>query len=355
MRNSNTRLARTIARTALILTSATAVAFSLTACGGTGSDSSGGKTVTVYSADGVGDWYKSEFAKFKDQTGISVNLVELGSGEVVSRVEKEQSNPQADVVVTLPPFMQKADKSGLLAPSGVDTSAFPATDKDAKGDWVTLAGNYLCFIANPSVEAAKVTWDDLLKPDYKGKIQYSTPGQAGDGTAVLVLLQQLMGKQGALDYLGKLQANNVGPSSSTGKLQAKVDKGEILVANGDVQMNLATIKEQGSKFSVFFPATADGKQSTVALPYLMGLAKGAPHSDAGKKLMEFLLSADSQKTLTDAFAVSARTDLKDAAAPAGTVSPATVVKNVEIVHPDWNTVLDSLDADVAAYTKATGS
>ncbi|MEV6768192.1 2-aminoethylphosphonate ABC transporter substrate-binding protein [Nocardia sp. NPDC051030] len=344
-----------MARTALILTSATAVAFSLTACGGTGSDSSDGKTVTVYSADGVGDWYKTQFAKFKDQTGISVNLVEAGSAEVVNRVDKEQSNPQADVVVTLPPFMQKADKSGLLQTSGVDLAAYPASDKDANGKWVTLAGNYLCFIANPSVESTKLTWDDLLKTDYKGKIQYSTPGQAGDGTAVLILLQQLMGKQGALDYLTKLQANNVGPSSSTGKLQAKVDKGEILVANGDVQMNLATIKEKGSKFSVFFPAAADGKTSTVALPYLMGLAKGAPHSASGKKLMEYLLAADAQKALTDAMAVSARTDLKDAPAAAGSVSPASLVKNVEVLHPDWNKVLEDLDADVAAYTKATGS
>ncbi|MFF2551731.1 2-aminoethylphosphonate ABC transporter substrate-binding protein [Nocardia sp. NPDC058058] len=355
MRNKNNRLARTIARTALILTSATAVAFSLTACGGTGSDSSDGKTVTVYSADGVGDWYKTQFAKFKDQTGISVNLVEAGSGEVVNRVEKEQSNPQADLIVTLPPFMQKAAKSNLLQASGVDLSAFPASEKDAAGNWVSLAGNYLCFIANPTVEAAKVTWDDLLKPDYKGKIQYSTPGQAGDGTAVLILLQQLYGKQGALDYLAKLQANNVGPSSSTGKLQAKVDKGEILIANGDIQMNLATIKDKGSKFNVFFPATADGKQSTVALPYLMGLAKGAPHSDAGKKLMTYLLSADVQKTLTDANAVSARTDVTAVPPTGNTASPAALVRNVDVVHPDWNAVLDSLDTDVAAYTKATGS
>ncbi|WP_425464585.1 2-aminoethylphosphonate ABC transporter substrate-binding protein [Nocardia yunnanensis] len=354
MRNTNNRLARNIARTALILTSATAVAFGLTACGGTGSDAKDGKTVTVYSVDGLGDWYKPAFEKFKAQTGITVNEVEAGSGEVVSRVEKEQSNPQADLLVTLPPFMQKADKSGLLQASGVDTGAVAAADKDANGKWVSLAGNYLCFIANPSVDASKLTWDDLLKPEYKGKLQYSTPGQAGDGTAVLVLLQQLQGKQGALDYLGKLQANNVGPSSSTGKLQAKTDKGEILVANGDVQMNLQSIKN-GSKFNVFFPASADGKKSTVSLPYLMGMTKGAPHSDAAKKLLEFLLSADVQKTLPDTFAVPSRTDLANAPATGNGPSSAATIKDVTVLHPDWTTVLDGLDADVAAYTKATGS
>nr|WP_307817837.1 2-aminoethylphosphonate ABC transporter substrate-binding protein [Nocardia acididurans] len=355
MRNTNNRLARTLARTALILTSATALTLGLTACGGTGTESSDGKTVTVYSADGVGDWYKTQFAKFQEQTGIAVNLVEAGSGEVVNRVEKEQSNPQADVIVTLPPFMQKAEKSGLLQRSGVDFSGVPAADKDTDGDWVTLAGNYLCFIANPSVDASKLTWDDLLKPEYQGKIQYSTPGQAGDGTAVLILLQQLYGKQGALDYLTKLQANNVGPSSSTGKLQAKVDKGEILIANGDIQMNLANIKEKGSKFNLFFPAETGGKRSTVALPYLMGLAKGAPHADEAEKLMGFLLSADVQKTLVDAMAVPGREDVRNTPATGNGQSPAALIENVTVIHPDWNTVLTDLDADVAAYQKATGS
>ncbi|WP_194834783.1 2-aminoethylphosphonate ABC transporter substrate-binding protein [Nocardia sp. XZ_19_369] len=348
------RLARTLARTALLFATATAVA-ATAACGGTGTESATGKTVTVYSADGVGSWYQTQFAAFQKQTGIAVNLVEAGSGEVVNRVDKEQANPQADVVVTLPPFIQKAKANGLLQDSDVDTSAVPAADKDAEGKYVTLANNYLCFIANPSVDTTAITWDDLLKPDFKGKLQYSTPGQAGDGTAVLILLQKLLGKQGALDYLNKLQANNVGPSSSTGKLQAKVDKGELSIANGDVQMNLTTIKEKGAKFSVFFPAAADGKKSTVAVPYVMGLAKGAPHKDDAKKLMEFLLSAEAQKSLgSDAFAVPARAELRDAPAGSGP-SPSSLLQGVELLPVDWNTVLTDLDGDLAAYQKATGS
>ncbi|MBF6065383.1 2-aminoethylphosphonate ABC transporter substrate-binding protein [Nocardia terpenica] len=344
-----------LARTALILASATTVALSAAACGGTGT-SGGGQTVTVYSADGMGDWYKTEFAKFKEQTGIAVNVVEAGSGEVVNRVDKEQSNPQADLVVTLPPFIQKAAASGLLQASGIDTGMVADTDHDPNGKYVALADNYLSFIANPSVDTGRITWDDLLKPEYAGKIQYSTPGQAGDGTAVLILLQQLLGKPAALDYLGKLQANNVGPSSSTGKLQAKVDKGELLVANGDVQMNLAEIKDKGSKFTLFFPAAADGKRSTVALPYMMGLAKGAPHRDSAAKLMSFLLTADVQRTLgPDAMAVPVRKDLKDAPAATGGLSPAAYLKDVTVVNPDWNAVLADLDGDVAAYQKVTGS
>ena len=170
---------------------------------------------------------------------------------------------------------------------------------------------------------------------------------------MLLLVQHLMGDQGGLDYLGKLQANNVGPSSSTGKLQPKVSNGELLVANGDVQMNLASVRDDGSKFALFFPATADGKRTTVALPYVAGVAKGAPHADNAKKLLAFLLSEEVQKTVgPDALGVSVRTDVPAESTPN---SPAQVTEGVEVWHPDWNAVLAGLDANLASYQKITGS
>ncbi|CAN5410047.1 2-aminoethylphosphonate ABC transporter substrate-binding protein [soil metagenome] len=336
-----------------------AVSVSLTAaCGGTGSSGSGsGETVTVYSADGLASWYKEQFDKFTKDTGVNVNIVEAGSGEVVSRVEKEQTNPQADLLVTLPPFIQKADKSGLLQSGGVDTSGIKADQVGPGGNYVPIVNNALSFIVNPGAQPQPATWDDLLKPEYKGKLQYSTPGQAGDGTAVLVLLQHLLGKPGALDYLAKLQANNVGPSSSTGKLQPKVSNGELLVANGDVQMNLGSIKDDGSKFNIFIPAGSDGTKTTVSLPYVAGVTKGAPHADSAKKLLAYLVSEDVQKTVApDALGIPVLDSLASSSeASAEPNTPAAVLTGVDVWVPDWNAVLTELDADVADYQKATGS
>lgn len=345
-------------RKSLVALTITAVAAMTAACGGTGSSGSGGgTTLTVYSADGLGSWYKSQFAKFTKDTGINVNVVEAGSGEVVSRVEKEQANPQADLLVTLPPFIQKADKSGLLQPSGVDTTGISADLIGPGGNYLPIVNNALSFIVNPGANPQPETWEDLLKPEFKGKVQYSTPGQAGDGTAVLVLLQHLMGKPTALDYLGKLQVNNVGPSSSTGKLQPKVSNGELLVANGDVQMNLASIKDDGSKFTIFFPAMADHSRTTVALPYVAGVTKGAPHADDAKKLLTFLVSDDVQKTVaTDALGIPVKDAIaKSSGGAADPTTPTGLLEGVTVWSPDWNTVLADLDADVAAYQKATGN
>ena len=117
------------------------------------------------------------------------------------------------------------------------------------------------FIYNSeALDEAPKTYADLLDPKFKGKIQYSTPGQAGDGTAVMLQVFHAFGsKDAGFAFLKKLQANNVGPSSSTGKLTALVNKGELYVANGDLQMNMAQMA-QNPNIQVFWPAGPDGKR-----------------------------------------------------------------------------------------------
>ena len=327
----------------------------LAGCGGTAApDTAGGRgSVTVYSSDGLGDWYKKRFAEFTKASGIAVNYVEAGSGEVVSRVSKERANPQADVLITLPPFIQQAAAGGLLQEGGVGAgTAAVVVGTDALGRYAPIVNNYPVFIVNPSVaNPMPVTWNDLLAPRFKGKIQYSTPGQAGDGTAVLLQLQHVFGAQGALHYLATLQANNVGPSSSTGKLQPKVSNGELAVANGDVQMNLQSIAADRSNFRLFFPAAPDGTRSTFSLPYDAGLAVGAPHAGAGRQLIEFLLSVPVQNTVgADALGVPARSDVHPT--DPNTQKITAALRGITIWQPNWDTVTKNLDADVAAYQQA---
>jgi 2-aminoethylphosphonate transport system substrate-binding protein len=130
-----------------------------------------------------------------------------------------------------------------------------------------------------------------------------------------------------------------------------------LVANGDVQMNLDSIKSDGSKFAIFFPAGADGKRTTISVPYVAGVTKGAPHADSSKKLLAYLLSDDVQKTVEpDALGIPVRDQIRTASAESPAPNtPAAVLDGVDVWVPDWNAVLSELDADVAAYQKATGS
>jgi 2-aminoethylphosphonate transport system substrate-binding protein len=317
------------------------------------------EVVTLYSADGLKDgnpsWFGNQFDAFTKATGIQVQYVEAGSGGVVARVEKEKTNPQADVLVTLPPFIQRAAAAGLLqpyTPAGAD--AIPAASKDAKGYYVALVNNYLDFIYNKqTLPAAPKSFDDLLETKFKDRIQYSTPGQAGDGTAVMLQVIHAYGsKDAAFAYFKKLQANNRGPSASTGKLTALVNKGELWVANGDLQMNVDQMKKNPN-IDVFFPAGPNGKRSTFSLPYYMGLVAGAPNAANGKKLIDFLLTRDAQSTVSEvALGLPVRSDVKPTDDAYKTL--AGHLHGVDIWTPDWNQVVQDFDADVAAWNKATG-
>jgi hypothetical protein len=114
------------------------------------------EVVTIYSADGLHDgtptWYQTQFDAFTKATGIKVQYIEAGSGGVVERVAKEATNPQADVLVTLPPFIMKAVADSLIqayTPTGADQIS--DTPKDKGGMYVALSNNYMNFIYNASV------------------------------------------------------------------------------------------------------------------------------------------------------------------------------------------------------------
>ena len=171
---------------------------------------------------------------------------------------------------------------------------------------------------------------------------------------MLVLLEHVMGRSKALSYLKKLQANNVGPSSSTGDLQPKVSSGSLAVANGDVQMNLTSIADDKSNFSIVFPSEGTAAPETVALPYDIGLVKGAPHGSNGAMLAKFLLSATAQKQIsTLAYGVPVRSDVTPNDPQYAKLQAA--IKGVTVYHPDWDSVLSSLNSTVAAYNSAVGS
>ncbi|WP_052867036.1 2-aminoethylphosphonate ABC transporter substrate-binding protein [Streptomyces niger] len=333
----------------------------LTACGGAAADPNA-KEVTVYSADGLkgekGDgFYDKVFKDFEKKTGIKVNYVEAGSGAAVQRLAREKMNTQADVVVTLPPFIQQADGKGLLQkyePKGYDQVA--AADRDPDGKWTSVVKNYFCFIYNKKqLKEAPKSWHDLLDARYRNRLQYSTPGVAGDGTAVVIkAVHDLGGTDPAMDYFKKLQANNVGPSSSTGQLAPKTAKGELLVANGDVQMNFANMKSMPDQ-GIFFPAAEKGgKPSTFALPYAAGLVKNAPHTENGKKFLDHLLSPEVQREVSAVGGgFAARKDVK--ATDENARKLADIMKGVEIFEPDWQDIDRNLDTYLDAWKTATGS
>lgn len=126
----------------------------------------------------------------------------------------------------------------------------------------------------------------------------------------MLLVNHVFGsKDAGFGFMQKLQSNNRGPSSSTGKLTALVNKGELWVVNGDMQMNFSQMA-QNPNIKIFWPTCQDGKRTTFSLPYYVALVHGAPHAEAGKKLISFLLSKKAQTDISSiAKGLPSRTDV----------------------------------------------
>jgi 2-aminoethylphosphonate transport system substrate-binding protein len=132
-----------------------------------------------------------------------------------------------------------------------------------------------------------------------------------------------------------------------------VNKGELYVANGDLQMNISQMT-QDPNIRIFWPGGPAAKPSTFSLPYYIGLVKGAPHADAGKKLIDFLLSREVQLSVS---AVAQGLPVRKDVIPSDEAykNIHKIMTGVAIWSPDWTEVLKDLPADTARWRQVTGS
>ncbi|HVE05699.1 MAG TPA: 2-aminoethylphosphonate ABC transporter substrate-binding protein [Paraburkholderia sp.] len=296
--------------------------------------------VVLYTADGLENLYKDVLPAFEKKEGVKVNIVTAGSGEVVNRATIEKDAPKADVLVTLPPFIQQAAQTGLLQNyQSVNYKNVPAIAKASDGAWATFVNNYFSFAINPDVvKTQPKTFADLLHPDYTGKIAYSNPATAGDGMAVIILTTSLMGEDKAFDYLKKLEQSARFHTKGTGYLDVLLSRNEISVANGDLQMDLDDSANGGLTLKpIFLAAQAGGQPTTFQLPYAIGLIKNGPNTAGGKKLIDYLMSTDVQSKVPDIFGIPARSDVQLTGKNGTAVKQA--ISGVKLIPVDWNQVM----------------
>ncbi|AET91580.1 2-aminoethylphosphonate ABC transporter substrate-binding protein [Burkholderia sp. KK1] len=296
--------------------------------------------VVLYTADGLENLYKDVLPAFEKKEGVKVNIVTAGSGEVVNRATVEKDSPKADVLVTLPPFIQQAQQGGLLQPyQSVNYKNVPAIAKEKDGAWATFVNNYFSFAINPEVtKNAPKTFADLLHPNYSGKIAYSNPATAGDGMAVIILTSALMGEDQAFDYLKNLEQHAKFHTKGTGYLDVLLSRNEIAFANGDLQMDLDDAANGGLSIKPLFLSHKTGQPpTTFQLPYAIGLIKSGPNQAAGKKLIDYLMSSEVQAKVPDIYGIPGRTDVPLAGKNGEAVKQA--ISGVKLIPVDWNEVM----------------
>ena len=142
-------------------------------------------------------------------------------------------------------------------------------------------------LARLGLEAPQ-SWDDLLKPEYKGLIWLSNYKTAGTPKLVANLMIQLKGHDEGIQYLVDLDKNVEVYTKSGSGPSKNVGPGECVIGIGFLHDGITQILDNGYE-NVQLIVPSDGTACEIGP---VAIFKGAAHPNAAKLFVEFALSPD---------------------------------------------------------------
>ena len=237
----------------------------------------------------------------KKYPGIKVQLVDGQATDLVVKLinEGKAGNIQADVSHGAANIRAPLEDAGL-----VDTY-LPESAKDYSGDlkdpgskWVAQSMLYLLPAYNSDMVAEKdapKSFEDLLDPKWKGKMAWTNAMVQGGAPGFIGTVLGSMGEEKGMDYLRKLSAQkmiNV-PANQRVVLDQAI-AGEFPIALSVFINHVAISAQKGAPIKPILVNPVTGIIDTAFL------IKGAKHPNAGKLLIDFIVSKEGQEIFRDA-------------------------------------------------------
>ena len=236
---------------------------------------------------------------FEKKYGINVNYVRANSDEVVLRVVNEAAAGHVlcdvfDGSSTVPALKHRNLVLKWLPDAAKD---FPPRQIDAQGYWIALYLMVLTDAVNtdevpPGTEPK--SWEDFLDPKWQGKIAWAAGEETSAGAGFVGLVNRVYGETKARAYLEKLaQQKVVDVPAANRQILDQVIAGEypigLQISNHHVLLSSA----QGA------PVTWTPINPAMVSFVTASVAAGAPHPNAGKLLLDFLVSDEGQAIYRD--------------------------------------------------------
>ena len=256
--------------------------------------------VTWYTTQIIDQFARPAAQAFEKKYGIKVNYVRANSNEVALRIlnEARAGKMQADVFDGT--GATASLKSEKIPAKWIPENAkrLPANYIDPEGYWV--ATNLYVLTPGYNTELIKKgtqpkTFQDLLDPKYKGKIAWNSTASSSAGPGFVGVVLNSMGEEKGMAYLRELAKQNPsGLAVAARQVLDQVIAGEYAIALNIFNNHAVISAAKGA------PVDWVPMNPALAVLSVISVTKDAPHPNAGRLLLEFLLSEDGQKIYRDA-------------------------------------------------------
>jgi len=248
---------------------------------------------------------------FENKTGIKVKAIydteEAKSTGTMNRLLAERHNPQADVYWANEPIRAEVLKQkGITAPYiSPNAKDIPDVFKDPEGYWTGFSARARVLIVNKGIKDKPKSIMAYTNPHWKGKAVIANP-LFGTTTSEIAALFTIWGDQRAKIFMAELKKNNVAISTDNGETAdfVAVKQYDFGLVDSDDAVNRM---KQGKPVEMVYPDQGKNGIGTFIVPNAVMLIKGAPHPDNAKKLIDYLLSKETERKL--AFSAGAQIPL----------------------------------------------
>lgn len=250
------------------------------------------------------------FARFEEETGIQVNVVTAGSDEIIQRLKSEGELSPADILITADAGrLVYAKKEGLLQAfnSSEISDNVPEYYRDPDHQWMglTLRARVIVYDKTRVDGSQLSTYEALADPSFKEKILIRSSGNIYNQSLLASLIAH-DGAEAALEWAKSMVANMAREPKGNDRDQMKslvAGEGDYAVVNtyyvGLLQNSDDEYERQvGSKIAVFFP-NQQGRGTHVNISGA-GVTAYAPNYENAVKLLDFLISTESQAVFAQA-------------------------------------------------------
>ncbi len=285
--------------------------------------------------------------------GIDVEILPLAAaGELQTRIRTEKNAPKADVFIGgSSEFHDPLGKEGLLeAYTSPNAGTVDPAFKDPNGYWTGWYIGIFGIVLNKDRWAKEMggmarprTWDDLLSPDLKGKVDMPDPVKTGGGYIFLAnqVFRFNRDEERAMDYMKKLHAN-------VGQYVGTAPQGIELVGQGQFLLgpnwghDILTAASKGQPVEFVAPEDTANEVGAVSI------VKGGPNTEAAKVFVDWVLTKEAGELNVK---LSNRLSVRKDVPPA---PGAPTLDQVKLVNYDRAWATENKDRLIRKWQQAVG-